>query len=185
MKWRGEKSSTHLWGGSPSRWWLTGPRWGIWVRRTEYITGTAAGSRKSVWTFTWALERENKRSGKAPWGERGHLLFQLGLGQQLWDEVQTDVDGGDSCHSERKQGLRVTLGDKREQGQNGTLVMTLVSINNVQYTLYVHHKYQKFLRHLKHKNMEGVCLCVNEKDWKKGRRQKSVPNHPGAASAAF
>lgn len=112
MQCRGEKSITHLWGGSPSRWWLTGPHWGIWVRRTEYITGTAAGSQKSVWIFTRALERENECSGKAPWGERGHLLFQLGLGQQLWDEVQTDVDGGDSCHSERKQGLRVTLGDE-------------------------------------------------------------------------
>lgn len=65
-----------------------------------------------MWTFTRALERENECSGKAPRGERGHLLFQLGLGQQLWDEVQTDVDGGDSCHSERKQGLRVTLGDE-------------------------------------------------------------------------
>lgn len=39
------------------------------------------------------------------WGRGGyvagrvHLLFQLGLGQQLWDEVQTDMDGGDACHS--------------------------------------------------------------------------------------
>lgn len=30
--------------------------------------------------------------------ERAYLLLQLGLGQQLWDEVQTDVDGGDACH---------------------------------------------------------------------------------------
>lgn len=50
----------------------------------------------------------------------GHLLFQLGLGQQLWDEVKTDVDGGDSSHSERKQGLRVTLGDEGAGTQQDT-----------------------------------------------------------------
>lgn len=62
-----------------------------------------------------------------------------------------------------------------------------MAIINVQHTVYVHHKYQKFLRHLNHKNMEGVCLCVNEKDQKKKGEDKSqsVPNHPGAASAAF
>lgn len=41
--------------------------------------------------------------------ENVHLLFQLGLGQQLRDEVQTDMDGGDASHSKRKQSLRVTL----------------------------------------------------------------------------
>ena len=38
-----------------------------------------------------------------------HLLLQLGLSQQLWDEVQADMDGGDASHSEGQQSLRVTL----------------------------------------------------------------------------
>lgn len=37
--------------------------------------------------------------GGGGWAGRVHLLFQLGLGQQLWDEVQTDMDGGDASHS--------------------------------------------------------------------------------------
>jgi len=62
--------------------------------------------------------RTNKR-----WEGRAHLLFQLGLGQQLRDEVKTDMDGGDACHSERQQTLRVTLRERhRRQRKQGTLI---------------------------------------------------------------
>lgn len=77
---RGGERSTRLWGGSPWRWWLTWPHWEIWVRRTEYTTGTAAESQKSVWIFTHALERGQQMdgSGKGPWARarlRGFTCF--------------------------------------------------------------------------------------------------------------
>lgn len=49
----------------------------------------------------WASPEFKARKARGEEGEVGclHLLFQLGLGQQLWDEVQTDMDGGDACNS--------------------------------------------------------------------------------------
>lgn len=44
-----------------------------------------------------------------------YLFFQLGLGQKLWDEVQTDMDGGDARHSQRQQSLRVTLTERESR----------------------------------------------------------------------
>lgn len=46
----------------------------------------------------WDLKPGKRKERKAEVG-RPYLLFQLGLGQKLWDEVQTDMDGGDACHS--------------------------------------------------------------------------------------
>lgn len=44
-----------------------------------------------------------------------HLFLQLGLGQQLWNKVQADMDGGDPCYSQRQQSWIVTLPRERSQ----------------------------------------------------------------------
>ena len=64
--------------------------------------------------------REEERRGGEEKGEKGggaHLLLQLRLGQQLGDEVQADVDGGDACHGEGQQGLGVALGGDGPRGE--------------------------------------------------------------------
>ena len=63
---------------------------------------------------------EEERGGWEEKGEKGggaHLLLQLRLGQQLGDEVQADVDGGDACHGEGQQGLGVALGGDGPRGE--------------------------------------------------------------------
>lgn len=69
-------------------------------------------------TLTKALaESWGKFSQKTEEEQLGglHLLLQLGLGEQLWDEVQTYMNGRDACHSQRQQSPRIALKDRKRR----------------------------------------------------------------------
>lgn len=50
--------------------------------------------RKGLDTILWQVGNLSKVRGWV-----AYLFLQLGLGQQLWNKVQTDMDRRDSCHS--------------------------------------------------------------------------------------
>lgn len=95
-----------------------------WIAKICWNTGDEKPSQRLKKQLWETLGRHCVTRGGFKWREKQvkiktagwlHLFLQLGLGQQLWNKVQADMDGGDPCYSQRQQSWIVTLPRERSQ----------------------------------------------------------------------